>query len=96
MQSDRWKTIEETFHAASQFPPQERSAYLDKTCAGDPELRREVESLLNETHEEDFMERPAGGLSLASLGFEQHPSLEGRVLNHYQIGALVASGRGTG
>ena len=29
--------------------PAERSAFLDRACASDPELRREVESLLRAT-----------------------------------------------
>jgi hypothetical protein len=92
MRPDRWKTIEETFHAAMERPPQDRPAYLDTVCAGDPELRLEVESLLSETPAENFMEQPAGGLSLASLDLSKEPSLEGRVLNHYNIGPLVGAG----
>ena len=90
MSQDRWKKVEETFHTALERPAQERSAYLDSVCAGDVELRREVESLLSELAEsKGFMELPAGGLSIASLDL---PSLEGRSLNHYQIGPLVGSG----
>ena len=90
MPQDRWKKVEETFHTAMERPAQERSAYLDSVCAGDVELRREVESLLSELAEsKGFMELPAGGLSIASLDL---PSLEGRSLNHYQIGPLVGSG----
>ena len=93
MHPDRWHTIEELFHAALQHPPQQRSTYLDEVCANDPELRREVESLLNETPAvKEFMERPAGGLSLASLDFKRQTSLEGRVLSHYRIGPMVGSG----
>jgi tRNA A-37 threonylcarbamoyl transferase component Bud32 len=88
LDADRWKRIEETFHAASQRPPQERSRYLDEVCAGDPELRREVESLLHESSAAgDFMAPPAEGISLVS-----RESLEGRTLNQYRIGRLVDSG----
>ena len=90
MPQDRWKKVEETFHTAMERPAEERSAYLDSVCAGDVELRREVESLLSELAEsKGFMELPAGGLSIASLDL---PSLEGSSLNHYQIGPLVGSG----
>ena len=90
MPQDRWKKVEETFHTAMERPAAERSAYLDSACAGDVELRREVESLLSELAEsKGFMDLPAGGLSIASL---ELPSLEGRSLNHYRIGPLVGSG----
>src|SRR5262245_15226178 len=93
MHPERWKTIEELFHAALQQPPQQRSSYLDQVCAHDPELRREVESLLNETAVVgEFMEQPAGGLSLEALDFNAQTSLEGRTLGHYRIGPLVGSG----
>src|SRR5262245_36913 len=93
MHPERWKTIEELFHAALQQPPQQRSSYLDQVCAQHPELRREVESLLNETDiVGEFMEQPAGGLSLESLDFNPQASLEGRTLGHYRIGPLIGSG----
>jgi len=42
----RWSKIESLYHAALAKDRGERSAYLDTACAEDPELRREVESLL--------------------------------------------------
>ena len=46
MKPDRWRRIEEIFEAATGMPDAARAAYLDEACEGDPELRREVESLL--------------------------------------------------
>ena len=37
---------EDVFAAALQLGRPERAAYLDKTCAGDPNLRQRVEALL--------------------------------------------------
>ena len=34
------------FKAAIRLPPDERSAYLDRACGTDAELRKDVESLL--------------------------------------------------
>ena len=48
MTPERWKQIEELYHAADTRPPSERAAFLAEACPGDEELRREVESLLNE------------------------------------------------
>jgi len=42
----RWAKIESLYHTALAKDRGERSAYLDTACAEDPELRREVESLL--------------------------------------------------
>src|SRR5579863_7767152 len=42
---DRWRAVEELYQAAFDRPPDERAAFLNQACA-DPELRREVETLL--------------------------------------------------
>ena len=41
-----WDRIQEIYHHALPLSPSERSAFLESACAGDPRLRREVESLL--------------------------------------------------
>jgi non-specific serine/threonine protein kinase/serine/threonine-protein kinase len=46
MSQERWAQIEDIFHAALELPVHERSDFLNTSCAGDPELRREVEALL--------------------------------------------------
>ena len=40
------------FCAALDLPDDERPAYLDSECGADPDLRREVESLLTDSAEE--------------------------------------------
>lgn len=42
----RWQEIDRIFAAALEREPAARAAFLDKACAGDEELRKEVESLL--------------------------------------------------
>src|SRR5213080_1312128 len=46
---ERWKEIEAVFEEALDLPTNARTAFLEKSCNGDEELRREVESLL-ESH----------------------------------------------
>jgi serine/threonine protein kinase len=41
-----WQRIETIYRAALNRRPDERAAYLDQACAGDDEIRREVEALL--------------------------------------------------
>jgi serine/threonine protein kinase len=95
MQPERWKTIEEIFHAALNCSPEERGAYLDSVCGNDPELRREIESLLSETSQPaSFIEPPLTNYAETVLELAQPTasSLTGRQLNHYRIGPLVGSG----
>jgi serine/threonine protein kinase len=44
--TENWARIERLFEAAVDLPPAERASFLDAECAGDPPLRRELESLL--------------------------------------------------
>lgn len=46
MQAERWKRMEELFHAASGLEPGARTAFLEAACQGDEELRDSVEALL--------------------------------------------------
>ena len=46
MDPQRWAKIESLYHAALAKGPVERPDYLAAACAQEPELRREVESLL--------------------------------------------------
>ena len=51
MGGDRFAEARDLFLAALERPPDERAAFLQEACAGDEELRREVESLL--AHHDD-------------------------------------------
>lgn len=48
MSPERWKQIEELYYLALELDPGERAAFLQARCGDDVELRREVESLLNQ------------------------------------------------
>jgi eukaryotic-like serine/threonine-protein kinase len=68
---ERWARVREIFDGALERPAQDRAAYLRVLCAGDDEMRRDVESLLA-SHDSsvDFLETPAVNLpqALASTG----------------------------
>jgi eukaryotic-like serine/threonine-protein kinase len=60
MNSERWRQIEELFHAALERAPDVRPAFLDGACRGDVDLRLEVESMLTrEQQAGSFLETPA-------------------------------------
>ncbi len=43
---ERWRRINEVLDQALELPPEELPAFLDRSCAGDAELRAAVEKLL--------------------------------------------------
>jgi serine/threonine protein kinase len=60
MTPERWAQIRRIFDAALERPQPDRAAYLRTACAGDNQLRKEVESLLASHAESgDFLDRPA-------------------------------------
>ncbi len=65
---DRWRRIDALFTEALNRPAEERAAFLDAACQDNPELRREVESLL-EAHEAagDFLADPVARLGAPPL-----------------------------
>ena len=60
MDGDRWRRVDELYHAALARDPVERTAFLLKACGDDDELRSEVESLLEfDDHPDQLLESPA-------------------------------------
>jgi serine/threonine protein kinase/tetratricopeptide (TPR) repeat protein len=78
----------EVFEAAMRLPVEARPAYLDQACAGDGELRRQVESLLK-VHDRvgDFLEKtPLDGVIRGAQIGEKPGSFIGRYKLLAQIG----------
>jgi serine/threonine protein kinase len=63
MATDPHRARELFLHAVGKLPPARWSTYLAEACAGDTELRRQVEHFL-QVHQEagSFLERPADGV----------------------------------
>ena len=59
MDPARWARIQEIFVAAIDLSADDRESFIDRSCAGDPDLKDEVRALL-EHHDADpaFLETP--------------------------------------
>lgn len=96
MTPERWKKIEELYHAALERNASLRADYLQQVCAGDDALRSEVESLLAQDSREQFLQSPAAGVAGKIVAVEQRPSsLVGQQLGFYKILSALGAG-GTG
>jgi serine/threonine-protein kinase len=93
MTPERWRQIEQLYHAALERAPEERTAFLAAACAGDEALRCEVESLLA-SHDEaaSFIEKSPDDVAAGMLAEEQAHSVIGRTLGHYRIQSLLGAG----
>jgi serine/threonine-protein kinase len=86
MNQEYYQLIETIFHSALELPEQDRPAYLDEVCSGNPELRDEINSLLSASDLEDsFLSESSLTLGLSLLGMELSQSLSGKPIGPYQI-----------
>lgn len=88
MTPDRWQQVRGVFDQVAALPSAERPAYLDQACSADPDLRREVESLLLSHHEAgtEFLNTPAINLSRPA------PTRVGRRIGAYNIVEEIGRG----
>jgi eukaryotic-like serine/threonine-protein kinase len=93
MKPERWKQVDELLGAALERPATERASFLERVCAGDEELRRELESLLiSDLQTESFIESPPARLA-ADLFTDTHRKPgRGERIAHYEILAQIGSG----
>jgi serine/threonine protein kinase/tetratricopeptide (TPR) repeat protein len=102
MQPERWRRVEELFHGALSVEEGRRVAFLEESCAGDPDLRIEVESLLARHKEAgSFLESPA--LDLAAQGTAEAErvlsqsrgfagAIAGKTVSHYRVLEKLGAG----
>jgi len=92
---DRWQRIEEVFHRAAELAPGDRADFLATVCAGDLELRREVESLLANDDSQDNLIAAAVSQAAGKLPDSMpasHAGLIGQRIGPYQVDQLIGEG----
>src|SRR6516165_7012553 len=86
MDPQRWAKIESLYHAVLKKEPSERSRYLAHACAGDSDLRHEVETLIGYADAE--LKSPTADAFLSDLR-QKDPEL------HDQVQHLLRAGEDT-
>ena len=89
MDSDRWREVSRIYHAARTAG--DRALFLDEACAGDDQLRAEVESLLTQDAESGAVLAVPGRVAGAMLaGMTPRPMPER--IGSYRILAFIGAG----
>jgi serine/threonine-protein kinase len=88
----RWQQINHIFHEALERDAANRETYIQQATAGDPELLREVQTLLT-SHAKagEFLDRPAWAVE-PELALGEEGSLVGKQIGTYRI--IEEVGRG--
>jgi serine/threonine protein kinase/Tfp pilus assembly protein PilF len=97
MSQERRQHVEKIFQAALELEPDQRAPFVEKMCAGDAQLRSEVEALLKRHMEAgDFLEKLVSGRSglegPASRVLEEHDALIGQRIGAYRIEREIGRG----
>ena len=91
MDAERWRRVNDLFHAALERDPGGRDDFLAAACAGDEALRAEVASLLRLRSGPGVVDRPAVEADPGLLAAVGDP-LIGRRLGPYEVAALLGRG----
>src|SRR5262245_54138619 len=76
-ESEYWRRVEDLYHRAVDCNVRERQTLLDRECAGDNELRREVEALLEgQKRAQSFLEEPTAGRLAAGIRLSNYEIVE--------------------
>src|SRR4030095_12772001 len=63
----RWRRMQPLLDQVLDLPPEQRRAWLDEACAGDPDLRADVEEILRADAEEGGLLDGATGAAVEDL-----------------------------
>ena len=92
MPNERAARLAELVKSAVEYGPGQWAAFLDQECGGDPAMRAEVESLLQEQEgSSEFLEEPALHFAAQSIVGEG-AFRAGQTIGDYEIVSLISSG----
>lgn len=91
--ADRWRQVEAIYYAALEMTAETRAAFLQQACAGDTELRSEVDSLLS-SHDQagDFLDAPALEVAAREIAEAGRTTIINATLPHYRIISSLGQG----
>src|SRR5512138_2087271 len=92
MKRERWNQVDQLLDAALEVPLEGRAAFLDEACAGDEELREELDALLaSDDDASSFLEQPAFEVAAKEL-VDKQESMLGQIIGHYKIVSQLGVG----
>jgi tetratricopeptide (TPR) repeat protein len=93
MTPEQWREIKDVLGRALELDPDQRSGYLDTLCAGNADMRSELDSLLR-SYEEDssFLSVPAAEVLVPPANIDTASRLIGSRFGAYELLGVIAEG----
>lgn len=89
---ERWNQVDRLLDVALELSLEKRAAFLDEACAGDEELRKELDALLSsDDSAQSFLEKPALEVAAKAL-VDNKVSISGQTIGHYKITSRIGAG----
>jgi len=90
---ENWERVQSLFLEAMDLPPDKRASFLDAACAGNEEMRREVESLIAHDGAEAGEQRITDALEHLAQSLIDPVTLKpGTRVGDYEVHKLIGSG----
>jgi eukaryotic-like serine/threonine-protein kinase len=91
--AERWARVQALFHGASDLPGAEQPAYLEATCAGDAELKEQVEALLTaDARGNGILDRGVAHAAGSVLGESVAAARPGQRIGRYRLLRVIGEG----
>ena len=93
MTPQRWKQVEAVFEQALEIPPDQRPAFVQNSCGGDEELRREVQSLLDShLRAGSFIDQPSLFFASEEIDTCNASIASGQLIGSYRVVREIGRG----
>jgi serine/threonine protein kinase/Flp pilus assembly protein TadD len=96
MDAERWRRIQEILDQIHELGAENRDERIDELCPDDPGLAQEIRSLLTQSRDDSFLERPAAQWTVSGELDRQSENigenLDGRTFGGYRITREIGSG----
>jgi eukaryotic-like serine/threonine-protein kinase len=91
MDRERYKRVDQILQEALSHSPDSLESFLEKACAGDDDLRREVASLIAHERQAGSLMNPPVPLAIVAHQAEEQ-DFSGHTLSHYRIVKKIGEG----
>jgi eukaryotic-like serine/threonine-protein kinase len=93
----RWRRLEALFYEALELKPEERADFLEKSCAGDADLRKEIQELLNSSDKPmDLLQESVVEAAQHVVANRRDVVAPGTQLAHYKVISMLGAGHAAG